>query len=125
MLQTGCVRSPCPHGTYAKTTFAEGHPLLCTSESDDDRVVALVFRPTGEKREQCPLHGQVLDGPYLAWHENGTLFLQGSYHGGLKQGRWFQWSASGQKVADAEYRDGQLLAGAAIGVAATCETQKF
>jgi antitoxin component YwqK of YwqJK toxin-antitoxin module len=84
-----------------------------------------VLGADGKKKEQCPFVGAVLEGPYLAWHSDGTPLLRGHYREGRKQGRWEQWGPSSLQVAEGSYRDGALVAGAPVGAPSSCEGRVF
>ena len=46
---------------------------------------------------------------------------QGQYAVGFKTGKWKQWNASGNLVAEGDYRSGRLVAGAPVAAMAGCE----
>lgn len=132
----GCHHgSPCPPGT--KPTggsisvssspdggAGDGTWLFCNGERGAPSYAVKVANG-GIRREQCPGIGTKLEGTYLSWHDNGTLFLRGAYRDGVKQGQWEQWGKEGAQVAAGSYRDGRLVAGAPVGAPAVCEQLQF
>ncbi len=56
-------------------------------------------------------NGRVIrHGPFIEWYLNGQKSNEGSYDHGNQQGLWTYWDPSGRKVAEREFRDGQLVA---------------
>ena len=119
----GCGRRVCPEGMRpdAKRSKA-GVSVFCQSNSDASRAAWVQLYRRAEPRQVCPFIGGRPGGAYQAFHPGGARWLEGRYESGLKVGRWTQWAPDGHKVADGEYRAGQLVEGAPVGFPATCET---
>lgn len=49
-------------------------------------------------------------GPFIEWYLNGQKSNEGTYDHGKQQGLWTYWDPSGKKVAEREFRDGQMVA---------------
>jgi hypothetical protein len=80
------------------------------------------FHPgTRLKRQSCPFVAGLREGQFEGWHPDSKRWLVGRYERGKLEGKWQQWSETGSKVADGEYREGRLVAGAPVAVAAICE----
>jgi len=83
------------------------------------------FHPDGMRWQVCAYEGGQAHGQLTIFHKNGQVFLEGIYRGGQKVGKWTQRDADGGIVAKGEYRDGTFIAGAPVGMQATCENKKF
>ena len=46
------------------------------------------------------------EGPWTAWHENGTLHELGGYRDDLEHGRWQWWYESGVRMAEGNFEVG-------------------
>jgi hypothetical protein len=68
-----------------------------------------------------PVRGQEPTGSFTAWLPDGKPWIQGQYAVGFKTGKWKQWNASGNLVAEGDYRSGRLVAGAPVAAMAGCE----
>jgi hypothetical protein len=92
----------------------------------DQRTGARLYvemHPGGKQwRQKCAFTKAGLEGPFAAAHPGGQRWIEGRYEAGLLAGKWTQWDAAGNKVAEGEYRDGHLVAGAPVAVAAVCST---
>jgi hypothetical protein len=47
--------------------------------------------------------------------------VQGQFAAGVKVGKWKQWDADGNEVAEGDYQTGRLVAGAPVAGMALCE----
>ena len=50
-------------------------------------------------------HNTPVDGPLIAWHENGQKSLETYYQDGKTQGLWTRWHENGQKHEEGQYQD--------------------
>jgi antitoxin component YwqK of YwqJK toxin-antitoxin module len=67
---------------------------------------AVAESPSGRER-WCRRGGTGLrHGPYLAWHDNGPIQVEGGFSDGRQDGRWRLFYANGRRLLDGEYRDG-------------------
>ena len=78
---------------------------------------------------RAPARGRAVPSRAACWRgdfEAGTPTASagssGHYAEGKLEGKWQQWTRPGSKVADGEYREGRLVSGAPVAVAAICET---
>ncbi len=101
-----------------------GKELVCRSP-DGAHARWTTFHPDGPRWQVCVYEAGKPHGPLTTFHKNGQMFLEGLYRGGQKVGKWTQRDANGAVVAKGEYRDGQFIAGAPVGMQATCETKSF
>ena len=51
-----------------------------------------------------------LQGPFLFWHGNGVLGVQGSYLDNAKHGWWSTWDDQGALIGEQEYWHGEVIA---------------
>ena len=80
--------------------------LLCscgTKELSDDQLVERngVYY---EVNSEVPYTGKVTDT-----HENGQLYIKGSYKDGKRDGLRTWWYEDGQKGYEGTYKDGELI----------------
>lgn len=73
----------------------------------------LSFRPSWIERFDCQeylsyLEQLKLDGPYIKWHLNGKIAIDGEYNNGLKIGEWKQFHSNGKLHSSATYVDNKL-----------------
>jgi hypothetical protein len=116
---TGCQRaSLCPKGW--KEDRAGGDAIWC--RQGDKAQYHQIHADTRRIRQTCSYTGGLPDGPFLAFHSGGQRWIEGRYAAGQLAGRWTQWDEGGSKVAEAEYRDGRIVSGAPVAVAAICAT---
>lgn len=54
---------------------------------------------------QYSIKDDKLDGKYTEYYKNGGIQLEGNYVNGLKEGNWFQYDASGQKIKTRKYKN--------------------
>jgi len=101
-----------------------GKELACKSP-DGTHARWTTFHPEGARWHVCVYEAGKAEGPFISFHKNGQMVLRGLYRGGLKVGKWTQRDINGAVVAKGEYRDGQFIAGAPVGMQATCETKSF
>ena len=50
-----------------------------------------------------------MDGPFRAWHPNGTLAAQGNINDNEMTGHWMEWYATGVKRKAQHCRDGIFI----------------
>jgi hypothetical protein len=123
-LFVSCQRSAkvCPDGMSVwKGRTGPGQSLWCKSSDGHASAWIELHTPT-DRRMICEYRQSVPEGPFRAFHRGGMHWIEGGYAHGLKEGHWRQWDKTGSLVAEGEYRDGRLIAGAPIGMAARCET---
>jgi hypothetical protein len=76
---------------------------------------------TTKPRQSCAFHDGKPEGSFTAWHPDGKLWVQGQFATGAKVGKWKQWDAEGNEVAEGDYQGGRLVAGAPVAGMALCE----
>lgn len=81
-----------------------------------------IHADTRRIRQTCSYTKGLPDGPFVAFHPGGQRWIEGGYQAGQLSGRWTQWDDAGNKVAEADYRDGRIVSGAPVAVAAICAT---
>jgi antitoxin component YwqK of YwqJK toxin-antitoxin module len=52
--------------------------------------------------------GELLNGDFIAYHENKQLAQKGSFHKGLKDGKWMYWRTDGTLMTIESWRKGIL-----------------
>lgn len=123
----GCKRAgpkPCPENmVLVKDRSTPGKELWCRS-ADGRTAKWIEYHDAKNRRQMCAYSGGAPEGSFLAWHSGGKTWIEGQYREGKKVGRWMQWDKSGVKVAEGEYRDGTFIAGAPVGLVASCEKMK-
>lgn len=118
----GCNRAKriCPENSKPTGAQTDGG-VWC--RTDTPQTYWVEIHPNTEiARQRCPFEEGRPSGPYEALHVNGALWLKGAYSFGKKSGVWEQWNKEGRRVAQGQYRNGDLVAGAPVGMTATCET---
>jgi hypothetical protein len=124
-LASSCKRSSqCPEGMSEAGPRSEGGKSLWCKSKDGKLARFIQFHGPNDRRQSCGYNAGKPEGSYTAWHPGGKPWIEGEYRDGRKSGRWTQWDKLGAKVAEGEYRDGQFVAGAPVGIPATCETMK-
>jgi len=79
------------------------------------------YAGTTKPRQSCGYRNLKPEGSFMAWHADGKTWVQGQFAGGQKIGKWKQWDASGGEVAEGDYDNGRLVAGAPVASMAGCE----
>jgi hypothetical protein len=116
----GCRRSSsCPAGLEELRVGTDS--LWCKDQQTGARLYVQMHPGTKRWRQKCAFTKAGLDGPFEATHPGGQKWIEGRYEAGRLAGKWTQWDEAGNKVADGEYRDGHLVAGAPVAVAAVCD----
>ena len=119
----GGAPKPCPRGMSVDEARSQaGKSIWC--RSDDGQLARWIELADGAKRQACSYTNGRPEGSFLAWHPNGRTWVEGTYQDGSKFGKWKQWDAEGALVAQGEYRRGEFVAGAPVGLVAACEQQK-
>jgi hypothetical protein len=95
--------------------------LLCQSDDGQQLRWMELHDGTRTPRQVCPFVKGRLEGEFRAYHKNGRDWINGRYAGGELAGTWTQWDDRGEKVAEGEYRLGQLIAGAPVAIASGCQ----
>jgi hypothetical protein len=108
----------CPQGFREKV--ADEQAVWCRQAGGKQELYYQLHPTNRRKRQSCPFVAGVLEGPFEAWHPDGKNWLVGRYDTGKPAGKWQQWSETGSKVAEGQYRDGQLINGAPVAMAAIC-----
>lgn len=120
-LAPSCRRSPiCPSGH--EETKLNPEAIWCHDRKAKTSVYIQLYPGTRQFRQRCQFAGGTPEGPFQAAHPGGQKWIDGGYEKGRLAGRWIQWDANGSKVAEGEYRDGRLVSGAPIAVAALCDS---
>jgi len=122
---TACRRSRpnnCPKDMEEVPARSEpGKSVYCQS-SDKKRAQWIEWHPkTTRPRQSCSYNDGKPTGSFTAWLPDGKPWIQGQYAMGFKTGKWRQWDASGNLVAEGDYRSGRLVAGAPVAAMAGCE----
>jgi hypothetical protein len=119
----GCRRpSACPAG-HDEKPGPQADSLWCHQRGSDKAVFLQRYPEAGGRiRQMCRFTAGRPEGAFEGWHPNGKVWLKGSFLSGKPDGMWLQLDEQGQKVADGEYRDGRLVQGAPVAVAALCES---
>ncbi len=117
-----CYRPPqaCPPGHEETRTSPE--TFWCQDPATKNAEFVRMHPGTKQAEQRCPFAAGVLSGPFEATHPNGKRWVVGRYEAGQPAGRWTQWDATGQRVAEGDYRDGRLVQGAPVAVASICNT---
>ncbi|MBI1944161.1 MAG: hypothetical protein HYS27_00625 [Deltaproteobacteria bacterium] len=55
----------------------------------------------------CEKGEGVREGPYRAWHKDGTKSVVGQYLAGQRDGAWAEWHANGQRKNEMSYQGGK------------------
>ncbi len=120
----GCSRTKgCPDGmSVVGGRTVAGKELWCKTD-DGARARWVELYAKDQPRQMCNFRGGVPEGSFTSFHEGGKPWVEGQYRDGRKSGQWIQWDVTGAKVAQAEYRFGELVAGAPVGIVAVCETK--
>ncbi len=120
---SGCKGKFCP-ADMKETIDVPERAVWCRSP-DGVHARWIEFHPGGKlHRQDCSYVSGAADGPYRGWHASGPTSLEGRYGNGMRIGKWSQFDDRSNCVAEAEYRDGQLVMGVPVGAAATCDTHK-
>jgi hypothetical protein len=113
----------CPQGTSFEAEDAPRRALWCKG-GDGRRARWIELYEEGKggtRRQSCPFLDGRPDGNFVSWHPGEKTWVTGLYAAGHKAGRWEQVNNQGRKVAEGEYREGVLIAGAPVGHFASCE----
>ncbi|OGQ21701.1 MAG: hypothetical protein A2138_20955 [Deltaproteobacteria bacterium RBG_16_71_12] len=62
--------------------------------------------PVGQEA-WCEKGEGVREGPYRAWHKDGTKSVVGQYLVGQRDGAWAEWHPNGQRKNEMSYREGK------------------
>jgi hypothetical protein len=62
-----------------------------------------------EHEQWCATARGTMHGPFLRWHENGHIAVEGNYAYGVKDGIWTEWHPNGEPRAEGEYVDGERV----------------
>jgi hypothetical protein len=118
---SGCRASGCPAGTKPISGRATAKAIWCQGAPADHTLWVELYPGTRQARQACPFVGRYVEGRYESWHEQGQPWVAGTYAHGRRDGRWVQLDAHGRRVGSGDYRDGQLVQGVPVGIAATCD----
>lgn len=122
----GCKQQPkslhCPQGMAEVASRSDpGKSVWCESP-DKVRAQWIEWHPgTTKPRQSCGYRSLKPEGSFAAWHPDGKPWVQGRFAGSQKVGKWKQWDASGNEVAEGDYSNGRLVAGAPVAGMALCE----
>ena len=123
---TACKRQPvspfCPKGMREAPTWSDAGKSVWCEAPDKSRAQWIEWHPgTTKPRQSCAFHDGRSEGSFAAWHPGGKLWVQGQFAAGVKVGKWKQWDADGNEVAEGDYQTGRLVAGAPVAGMALCE----
>lgn len=62
-----------------------------------------------DSEQWCATRRGTMHGPYLRWHENGHIAIEGNYAYGSKDGIWTEWHSNGEPRVEGEYVDGERI----------------
>lgn len=62
--------------------------------------------PVGQEA-WCEKGQGIREGPYRAWHKDGTKSVVGQYLAGQRDGAWAEWHANGQRKNEMSYLAGK------------------
>jgi hypothetical protein len=120
--QPGCRRATgCPPGTKPLAGRGTDGAVWCQGADATRTFWVELYPGTRQARQACPFTAKSLEGRYESFHAQGQPWVSGTYAHGRRSGRWVQLDAEGHRVGTGEYRDGQLVQGAPVGVSATCD----
>lgn len=121
MGTTACSsRRGCPPGMDA-VRQGPGPSVLCRDGKGIHQSWIRFHEGTLRPKLVCSFAGTQPEGEFRGFHPDGREWIRGQYMSGKKDGVWVQFDKNGSKVAEGEYRFGRIVAGAPVGVAATCE----
>ena len=98
-----------------------GKTLWCESKDKARAQWIEWHKDSTALRQSCSYHDEKPEGSFTAWHPEGKVWVQGQFGGGHKIGKWKQWDANGSEVAEGDYSNGRLVAGAPVAAIADCE----
>ena len=98
-----------------------GRSVWCESRDKSRAQWIEWYADTTQPRQSCSYRGLSAEGSFTAWHPDGKPWVQGQFSGGQKTGKWKQWDSSGNEVAEGEYGNGRLVAGAPVAGMSLCE----
>jgi len=61
------------------------------------------FREDGTPWSLNTYVNDTLHGPYMTWHENGAVYIDGAYSKGFRSGNWKFYSPSGELVREVDF----------------------
>jgi hypothetical protein len=112
----------CPKGMAEVPARSEPGKSIWCQTADQTRAQWIEWQPnTTRPRQSCGYYKGQPAGSFTAWHPDGKPWVQGQFAGGEKIGKWQQWDLAGNVVAEGDYRDGRLIAGAPVAGMAGCE----
>ena len=109
----------CPSGF--KEEAIGDQAVWCTGREAGQAVYYDLYPGTRRRKQGCPFARGALHGEFEGWHPDGKRWLAGHYQDGKLDGKWEQWNETGGIVAQAVYREGRLVQGAPVAVAAICD----
>ncbi len=121
-----CKRGPrvCPEGMdVIAEKSVPGKHLWCKSK-DGSRATWTEYHTGTDRKHTCRYAAGRPEGSFASWHPGGKPWVSGEYREGVKVGKWSQLDKDGFKVAEGEYRSGEFVAGAPVGIAGRCEQSK-
>jgi hypothetical protein len=124
IVAAGCREAdPCtkPLALVANRS-ASGESILC--KTADGRIAQWTAYKDRKPWQVCRYKDGRPHGPFEALHPTGGRWIEGAYENGALAGHWRQWDKTGALVAEADYREGRLVEGAPVGMAATCQNMK-
>jgi hypothetical protein len=101
-----------PRGEHRRYYFDEdGHTQLAAEGSyvgDMKQGLWLSWHENGKLASQGVMVDDEKQGPWMQWHTNGNVESKGSYNHGHEDGLWSFWYADGQKEMEGKFVDGQM-----------------
>jgi hypothetical protein len=121
VLAAGCRRvEVCPGGMQVvEQRTVPDQSVWC--KSPDGRIAQWSEVNNTAQRQVCQYEEGKAHGPFRAFHAGGARWIEGQFQHGAKHGAWHQWDKTGSLVAEGVYRDGRLVEGAPVAMAAKCE----
>lgn len=119
----GCKRArpgPCPAG-HTETRVGD-RGIWCQAEggAQAETLYLELHSKDGPIRQRCRFSEGRPDGPFEAFHKNGKTWITGKFSAGQVDGSWVQVDENGRQVAKGEYRQGRIVQGAPVAIAAVC-----
>jgi hypothetical protein len=101
-----------PRGEHRRYYYDEdNHTQLAAEGSyigDMKEGLWLSWHENGKLAAQGVMVDDQKHGPWMQWHSNGNVESKGKYNHGQEDGLWSFWYADGQKEMEGKYVDGQM-----------------
>lgn len=103
------ITSGCSRKEVVEATYSNGNPKVVKyyhKKGGDlllDREV--VYYENKQKKIEGEYLDELRDGQWKAWHENGTIWSEGIYKGGKRNGIGISYHPNGKRYIEGMYRD--------------------